>query len=378
MQLLLIEIGLVLLLLGLAAFLAVKIKISVVPIFLIIGLAFGKGGLLPLEVSSEFLETGAHFGAILLLLMLGLEHSARDLAGAFTERRFVGFIDFFVNAIPGALVALLLGWGVVGAVVLGGITYVSSSGIAAQMMREAGWQRSEISRRVTGVLVFEDLALAPYLPLLSTIVAGLGAIAGFVSVTSAVLITAVALLIALRGENAVSRLFNIQAPGGLLLTVFGGAIFVAGVAELVGFSSAVAAFLVGLVLTGEVASVVRLRLSPLRDLFSAIFFLFFGLTIDPADLLSVWPLAVVLGLLGVAGKMYVGWLVAGDMSDKSAWRRAGAFLIPRGEFSIVIAGLATVTTFGSQLQALTVAYVLFTSMAASIALRYFRSGFDKI
>ena len=305
MQLLLIEIGLVLLLLGLAAFLAVKIKISVVPIFLIIGLAFGKGGLLPLEVSSEFLETGAHFGAILLLLMLGLEHSARDLAGAFTERRFVGVIDFFVNAIPGALVALFLGWGVVGAVVLGGITYVSSSGIAAQMMREAGWQRSEISRRVTGVLVFEDLALAPYLPLLSTIVAGLGAIAGFVSVTSAVLITAVALLIALRGENAVSRLFNIQAPGGLLLTVFGGAIFVAGVAELVGFSSAVAAFLVGLVLTGEVASVVRLRLSPLRDLFSAIFFLFFGLTIDPADLLSVWPLAVVLGLLGVAGKMYV-------------------------------------------------------------------------
>jgi CPA2 family monovalent cation:H+ antiporter-2 len=374
----LIEVGLVLLLLGLAAFLAVKIKISVVPIFLIIGLSLGKGGLFPLEVSSEFLETGAHFGAILLLLMLGLEHSARDLAGAFTERRFVGIVDLIVNGIPGAIVGLVLGWGAVGAVVLGGITYVSSSGIAAQMMRESGWQRSEISRRVTGVLVFEDLTLAPYLPLLTTIVANLGAITGFVSVTSAVLITAVALLIALRGENAVSRLFNIQAPGGLLLTVFGGAIFVAGVAELVGFSSAVAAFLVGLVLTGEVASVVRLRLSPLRDLFSAIFFLFFGLSIDPADLLDVLPLAVVLGVLGVAGKMYVGWLVAGDMSDKSAWRRAGAFLIPRGEFSIVIAGLAAATTFGSQLQALTVAYVLFTSLAASLALRYFRSGFDKM
>jgi CPA2 family monovalent cation:H+ antiporter-2 len=375
---LLIEIGLVLLVLGLAAFLAVKIKISVVPIFLIVGLALGKGGLLPLDISSEFLETGAHFGAILLLLMLGLEHSAKDLAGAFTERRFVGLIDILVNGIPGAVVALLLGWGPVGAVVLGGITYVSSSGIASQMMREAGWQRSEISRRVTGILVFEDLALAPYLPLVTTIVANLGAITGFVSVTSAVLITAVALLVALRGENAVSRLFNIQAPGGLLLTVFGGALFVAGVAEEVGFSSAVAAFLVGLVLTGEVASVVRLRLSPLRDLFSAIFFLFFGLSIDPAEILSVWPLALMLGLLGVAGKMYVGWLVAGDMSDRSAWRRAGAFLIPRGEFSIVIAGLASVTSFGSQLQAITVTYVLITSIAASLALRYFRSGFDKI
>jgi CPA2 family monovalent cation:H+ antiporter-2 len=310
--------------------------------------------------------------------MLGLEHSAKDLAGAFTERRFVGLVDLLVNGIPGAVVALLLGWGPVGAVVLGGITYVSSSGIASQMMREAGWQRSEISRRVTGILVFEDLALAPYLPLVTTIVANLGAITGFVSVTSAVLITAVALLVALRGENAVSRLFNIQAPGGLLLTVFGGALFVAGVAEEVGFSSAVAAFLVGLVLTGEVASVVRLRLSPLRDLFSAIFFLFFGLSIDPADILPVWPLALLLGLLGVAGKMYVGWLVACDMSDKSAWRRAGAFLIPRGEFSIVIAGLASVASFGSQLQAITVTYVLITSIAASLLLRYFRSGFDKI
>lgn len=375
---LLIEIGLVLLVLGLAAFLAVRIKISVVPIFLIIGLALGKGGLLPLDISSEFLETGAHLGAILLLLMLGLEHSAKDLAGAFTERRFVGLVDILVNGIPGAVIALILGWGPVGAIVLGGITYVSSSGIASQMMREAGWQRSEISRRVTGILVFEDLALAPYLPLVTTIVANLGAITGFVSVTSAVLITAVALLIALRGENAVSRLFNIQAPGGLLLTVFGGALFVAGVAEEVGFSSAVAAFLVGLVLTGEVASVVRLRLAPLRDLFAAIFFLFFGLSIDPAEILLVWPLALVLALLGIAGKMYVGWLVAGDMSDKSAWRRAGAFLIPRGEFSIVIAGLASVATFGAQLQALTVTYVLITSIAASIALRYFRSGFDKI
>lgn len=375
---LLIEIGLVLLVLGLAAFVAVKIKISVVPIFLIIGLALGKGGLLPLDVSSEFLETGAHFGSILLLLMLGLEHSAKDLAGAFSERRFVGLIDLLVNGLPGVVIALFLGWGAVGAVVLGGITYVSSSGIASQMMRETGWQRSEISRRVTGVLVFEDLALAPYLPLVTTLVANLGAVTGFVSVTSAVIITAVALLIALRGENAVSRLFNIQAPGGLLLTVFGGALFVAGLAEVVGFSSAVAAFLVGLVLTGEVASVVRIRLSPLRDLFAAIFFLFFGLSIDPAEILGVWPLALLLALFGVAGKMYVGWLVAGDMSDKSAWRRAGAFLIPRGEFSIVIAGLASVASFGSQLQALTVTYVLITSIAASIALRYFRSSFDKI
>lgn len=371
------EIGMVLLVLGIAAFIAVRIKLSVVPFYLAIGLALGKGGLFPLDLSESFLNIGAQLGAILLLLMLGLEHSGPNLASAFLERKSIGAIDFALNAIPGALIGFFLGWGILGAVVLGGITYVSSSGIASQMMKETGWQRSEVSRRVTTVLVVEDLTLAPYLPLLTTLVAGAGAIAGFLSVSVAILVTAVALIISFRGENALGKLLNTQAQGGLLLTVFGAALFAAGSAELVGFSSAVAAFLVGLALTGEVAYAVRLRLSPLRDLFAALFFLFFGLSVSPIEMLEVLPLALILTALGVAGKMYVGWNIAKDMSDGAAWKRAGAFLIPRGEFSIVIAGLAASTAFGGKLQALTITYVLLTSLAASIALRAFRSSFEK-
>ncbi len=371
------EIGLVLLVLGVAAFIAVKAKLSVVPFYLVIGLSLGQGGLVPLDLSETFLDTGAQLGAILLLLMLGLEHSGPNLAAAFMERKSIGAIDFFLNAVPGALIGLLLGWGILGAFVLGGITYVSSSGIASQMMKETGWQRSEVSRRVTTVLVVEDLTLAPYLPLLATLITGAGAIAGFVSVSVAVLVTAVALLVSFRGENALGKILNTQAQGGLLLTVFGAALLAAGSAELVGFSSAVAAFLVGLALTGEVAHAVRLRLAPLRDLFAAIFFLFFGLSVSPSEMIDVLPLALVLTVLGVAGKMYVGWNIARDMSDGAAWKRAGAFLIPRGEFSIVIAGLAATAPFGGQLQALTITYVLLTSLAASFALRAFRSSFEK-
>lgn len=371
------EIGLVLLVLGIAAFIAVRIKLSVVPFYLAIGLSLGQGGLVPLDLSESFLNTGAQLGAILLLLMLGLEHSGPNLAAAFMERKSIGAIDFALNAVPGALIGFLLGWGILGAVVLGGITYVSSSGIASQMMKETGWQRSEVSRRVTTVLVVEDLTLAPYLPLLTTLVAGAGAIAGFLSVTVALLVTGVALLISFRGENALGKVLNTQAQGGLLLSVFGAALFTAGSAELIGFSSAVAAFLVGLALTGEVAYAVRLRLSPLRDLFAALFFLFFGLSVSPVEMIEVLPLALLLTVLGVAGKMYVGWNIARDMSDGAAWKRAGAFLIPRGEFSIVIAGLAASTTFGGKLQALTITYVLLTSLAASIALRTFRSSFEK-
>jgi CPA2 family monovalent cation:H+ antiporter-2 len=309
--------------------------------------------------------------------MLGLEHSGPNLVEGFLERKSTGIIDIAVNGIPGAIVGLLLGWGPIGALALGGITYVSSSGIAVQMLKEFGWNRSEISRRVTTVLVVEDLALAPYLPLLATLVAGLGVLAGVISVAVALVVTAIALVISFKGKNAFSRILNTNSQGALLLTVFGAALMAAGFSEMVGFSSAVAAFLVGLILTGEVAEAVRIRLSPLRDLFAAIFFVFFGLSVNPADIPEVLPLAFLLAVLGIAGKMFVGWFIARGMSDPRAWMRAGAFLTPRGEFSILIAALAASTAFGSYLQALTMAYVFITALAASLILRFLRSGLER-
>jgi CPA2 family monovalent cation:H+ antiporter-2 len=371
------EIGIMLLALGILAYVAVRLTISVVPMYLGVGLALGNGGIAPLNLSEDFLAIGAQLGAILLLLMLGLEHSGPNLVEGFRERKSTGLIDIAVNGIPGAIAGLLLGWGPVGALALGGITYVSSSGIAAQMMREFGWNRSEVSRRVTTVLVIEDLALAPFLPLLSTLIAGLGVVAGVISVGVALAVTAVALVISLKGQDAFGRILNTSSQGALLLTVFGIALAVAGFSEMVGFSSAVAAFLVGLILTGEVAEAVRRRLSPLRDLFAAIFFVFFGLGVNPADIPPVLPLAAALAALGIAGKMFVGWFIARGMSDPLAWKRAGAFLVPRGEFSILIAALAASTVFGPYLQALTMAYVLITSIAASLLLRFFRSGLER-
>lgn len=371
------EIGGMLLVLGVLAYIAVRLRVSVVPIYLAVGLSLGNGGIVPLDLSEEFLATGAQLGAILLLLMLGLEHSGPNLVAGFLERKSTGIIDLAVNALPGAVIGLLMGWGVLGAILLGGITYVSSSGIAAQMMKEFGWNRSEVSRRVTTVLVVEDLALAPYLPLVSTLVAGLGAIAGVISVAVALGITTLALVLSFRGKNAFARVLNTSSPGALLLTVFGAALVAAGLSETVGFSSAVAAFLVGLVLTGEVAEAVRLRLSPLRDLFAAIFFVFFGLAVNPADIPPVLPLAILLAILGIGGKMLVGWTIARNMSDPRAWMRAGAFLVPRGEFSILIAGLAASTAFGPYLQALTIAYVFITALAASVILRAIRSPLER-
>jgi|TARA_B110000977_G_scaffold37031_1_gene49728 CPA2 family monovalent cation:H+ antiporter-2 len=366
------EIGAALLVLGLVAFLANKMKFSVVPLYLMIGLALGNGGFIPLSLSEEFLVTGAQIGAIMLLLLLGLEYSAYDLAKSFKERKSAGVIDVVANATPGFLIGFLLGWGIPGALALAGITYVSSSGIAAQLIKEMGFRKSEVSKRAIGVLVFEDLALAPYLPLLSAVITGVSVWNGLLTVGLALAITGLVILVSFKGSSRFQKFLDPNEPGGLLLTVFGTALLAAGLADLVGFSGVVAAFLIGLLLTGEVAEAARSRLMPLRDIFAAIFFLFFGITIDPAELPAVLPLALVLTAVGVAGKYAVGRWVTRDLTDRLAVWRTTAFLIPRGEFSIVIAALAAPAVLSVNLPALTLAYVILTAFTASMILRLTR------
>ena len=127
----LLELGGVILGLGVLARLAGRLGLSAIPLYLLAGLAFGEGGLLPLVTASEFIEVGAEVGVILLLLLLGLEYSASELVGALRAAGPAGLADLALNFTPGLLAGLLLGWPALAAVVLGGVTYVTSSGIVA-------------------------------------------------------------------------------------------------------------------------------------------------------------------------------------------------------------------------------------------------------
>ena len=374
--LILAEIGGVLIFLGLASFVAARFKFSAVPIFLIAGLALGNGGLIPLRVSDSFLDLGAQWGAILLLLLLGLEYTAGELIGTLRDRKSLGLFDLCVNFLPGALVALILGWGIVGALLLGGITYVSSSGIATQFIKDAKWQKLESTKRAVATLVVEDLFLAPYLPVLSAITAGVALATGLISISVALVITGAALFFSARGGHIPHAPLMFGDSATLLLMVFGAALAASGLATLIGFSGAVAAFLVGLLLTGDIAIVARVRLAPLRDLFASIFFLFFGLATDPRDLIPVLIPAAALALLGVATKILTAWWGVRDVEEPRKVRRAATLLIARGEFSIVIAGLAGATLFGDELQALTISYVILTALVASWMLRW-ESQYEK-
>ncbi len=365
----LIELGAVILGLAVLSRVAGRFGFSPVPLFLLAGLAFGNGGILPLVTSQAFIEIGAQIGLVLLLLLLGLEYSAEDLVGNLRRSAPVGAVNLGANFLPGFVAGLVLGFGPVGSFLLGGVTYVSSSGVVAKLVSDLGWTGRPEIPVILSVLLMEDLSMAVYLPIDSVLVGGRTPAASVLTLVVALAAVAGVLFVALRYGHRLSRLVFARSDETVLLSILGLAILVAGLAEAVQVSAAVGAFLVGIALSGEAAERARDLLTPLRDLFAAVFFVLFGLQTDPADLPAVAGAALVLAVLGGAGKVVTAWFGARRAGvGAGGRRRAAAALSARGEFSVAIAGLGA-GAVDERLVPLTAAYVLATVIGSSIAAR---------
>ncbi len=367
---LLIEVGALLLILSIVGRIALRFGISPIPLYLLAGLAVGHGGIIPLAASEEFFEIGAQIGVILLLAMLGLEYSPRELVSSLKQSRVAGVYDGLLNALPGALFGLIMGWGWLAAFALAGITWVSSSGVIAKVLRDLGRLGNRETPVILSVLVIEDLAMAFYLPILSALLIGTSLAQGAITVAIAVGVVAVILFIALRFGKQLSRLFPAGSPEPLLLGVLGLTMLVAGLAEQVSVSAAVGAFLVGIAISGQVAHNATIVLSPLRDLFATVFFVFFGLSTSPASIVPVLIPAFALAIVTIGTKALSGYLAAkrAGIGVPGRWR-AGLSLAPRGEFSLVIAGLAVTAGVEPTLAPLATAYVLITIIAGPLLAR---------
>jgi K+:H+ antiporter subunit KhtU len=366
----LLELGAVILGLAVLARVAARFDLPTVPLYLLAGLAFGEGGILPLVTTQGFVETGAEIGLILVLFALGLEHSSRDLLATGRASAPAGLADLALNFTPGFLVGLILGWGPLTAAFLGGITYVSSSGVAAKLLEHAGPHARGAGRFVVTIAVIEDLVMAVYLPILAALLVGDGAATSLLAALVAFVAVVVLMALALRVEVGFARIIFSRSDEALLLSILGFAFLVAGVAEVARFSAAVGALLAGIMLSGRAAEGAQNLIRPLRDLFAAIFFAFIGLSIDPATIPPVLGIAVALGVATSVTKFATGWWAAARLGAEPRARGVvGAALIPRGEFSIAIAGLAATAAVEDDLAAATVAYVILTVVVGSIVTR---------
>lgn len=365
----LVEVGVLVAALAAVARLASALRIPAVPLYLLVGVAASGGGVLPLGFSAEFVAAGAQIGVLLLLFMLGLEFSGADIAASLRGGRAASAVDS-LNALPGLLVGLALGWSPAAAFLLAGATYASSSGIVAKLLDELDRVGNRETPIVLGVLVAEDIAMAAILPVAAVLVSGEPLLRAAPIAAAALTVAGLALVVAVRYGDRLSRLLGHSSDEAVLLSVLGLVLLVGAAAEAANISAAIGAFLVGTALSDPVADRARQLMRPLRDVFAATFFVFFGLRIDAGALGSVIAAAVLLWLLSGALKVATGWWAArrAGIGPRGA-ARAGTALVARGEFSILLAQLGVAAGLEPQLGPLAAAYVLLCAISGPLLAR---------
>jgi len=379
----LLEVGIALTALAVGGALAVRADQSVIPVYILVGILVGPNeptSLGPVSLTlvdtHEFIDVFAELGVVFLLFFLGLEFSLERLVEGWDRLVGIGTLDFLVNFGLGVALGVAFGFSPVETLFVAGIVYISSSAVITKSLIERGWIANPEAEAILGTLVFEDILIAVYLAVLSAVAlggGGLGEAARSVAVAFGFLggLT----LLSWYATEQVERLFATDSDELFLLRVVGVTTLIAGAALALGVSEAVAAFFVGTAF-GSTDHTHRIEqvVSPARDLFAAFFFLSIGLTTDLTLIADVAGLLAAAVVLTTAGKLVSG--TAGGYLYGFSRRRAlrvGVGLVPRGEFSLVIATLAASVGTGAlaaEIPAFAVGYVLVMSIFGTLLMGY--------
>jgi len=273
-----------------------------------------------------------------------------------------GIIYMAINFTIGLLFPLILGWPIKEILVVAGIMTISSSAIVAKLLVELKRSVRPETEMILGLMMFQDVFVAIYLSIVSGLVLT-GSTSSVMVLKSALLALGFMIGILFLGRKLLSllnRLLDIPSDEVFMLALFGILILVAGFSETIHVAEAIGALLVGLVLAEtEHRERIEHLVVPFRDFFGAMFFFSFGLSIDPLSLPgAVWP-AIIAVLLTVIGN-FISGMISGRLSGYShrASANIGLTITSRGEFSIILAGLAMAGALLPILQSFAALYVL--------------------
>ena len=368
MQHIVLEVGLALALIAIAALISSRLRFSVVPLLILAGMVVGPHAprIGPFDFgfisSAPLIEFMGRVGVLFLLFYLGLEFSVSRLIKSGRAIVVGGSIYIAINFAAGMIYAASLGWPIKEVLVATGITTISSSAIVAKVLFDLRRTANPETELILGIIMFEDIFLAVYLSLVSGIVLS-GATSLFEIVKFAGLALSFILGMIVLGRVAtplLNRLFRISSNEVFLLVLFACLFLLAGLGETIHVAEAIGALLLGLVLAEtEHGERIEHLIVPFRDFFGALFFFGFGLTIDPFALGgAVWP------VLGAVVVTLVGNIVAGMLAGKSSGLEAGPSfnvgltIVSRGEFSIIMANLAKTGGLLPVIQPFAALYVL--------------------
>ncbi len=375
------EIAIVLVAVAVAGAVAVRLGQSVIPAYIVAGVLVGPSAPteiagVPLAIVSDtaFVHVFADLGVLLLLFFLGLHVDLDRLLDDWNRAVGAGVVDFVCNFAVGLGLGFAFGFSPVETLFLAGMVYISSSAIVTESLLNHGWIAGRESEPILGSLVFEDVVVAVYMTLLSTMVLGggspveavltLGSGFGFLGFVAATGWYATGLL---------ERLLAADSDELFVLRVLAVVALVAVVSATFGIGKGIAAFFAGTAL-GQTDHEERIErtLAPARDLFSAIFFFAIGLTIEAAILSRIAGLLAVALVATTASKLLSG-VVSGHIYglDDRRSLRVGVGLVARGEFTLVLAALAqTAPTSMELVPEFAVGYVLVTSIVGTLFVRH--------
>lgn len=362
------EVGLAIALIAIAGFISIRLRFSIVPFYILVGMAVGPHapdiGLFDLRFieSAPLIEFMGRVGVLFLLFYLGLEFSVGRLIKAGSSIAVGGTIYIAINITLGLLFGWAAGFPAKEVLVIAGITTISSSAIVAKVLVDLKRTANPETEMILGIIMFEDIFLALYISILSGLVlSGASSIAGVIS--SALIALGYMLLFIIVGRKAVpflNRALQIKSNEVFMLVVFSGLFLVAGFSETIHVAEAIGALLVGLVLA-ETEHMKRIEhmILPFRDFFGAMFFFSFGLTIDPLALSGAVWLSIAAVVITLIGNFTAG-LLAGRSAGLSpkASSNIGLTIVSRGEFSIIMANLGKAGGLLDILQPFAALYVL--------------------
>ncbi|MEX2538262.1 MAG: cation:proton antiporter [Actinomycetota bacterium] len=347
-----------------------RIGLPTIPFFMAAGIITGPHtpGFVLVE-DPDALEVFAAVGLVMLLFHLGLEFSLKDLVGGGKKMLAAGGVYLLLNIGGGLALGFALGWGSREALVIAGAVGISSSAIVTKLVVELRRLANRETRMILGIIVVEDIFLALYLAFLQPVLGGAeSTVDAVLQFGRAVGFLVVLFAVARFGAHLVSRMVSGADDEPLTVIFVGLAIFVAGVAEEVGVSDAIGAFMVGLILAETTAAgrIERLVL-PLRDAFAAVFFFAFGLSIDPGAIAGVVRPVIVAVLLTLALNLVAGWIAARMQGfGRREGMNAGLTLLGRGEFSLILATLAAAAGLDSRIGPFVALYVLVLAITGPI------------
>ena len=328
---------------GIVTVLFQRLKQPVVLGYIVAGILIGPH-LLELIKGQDDIKSLAELGMLFLMFSLGLEFNLRKLRRVAATALVAAPLAILLMVFAGYQVGQLMGWTPVSSLFLGAIISIASTSVIVKVLREMKRDREPFAELIYGILIVEDLLGVVMIVLLTGIAStgDLGVQSMLVS-TGKLLVFLVSVLVV--GLLVVPRLLNFvarfESNERLLVAVLGLCFGTALVAAKLGFSVALGAFLVGAVMAESAQSRrIESLVEPVRDLFTAVFFVAIGLLVDPAllwqHIVPIAGISLVVMIGQIAGNTF-GTVVAGH--DFRTAMRVGTGLSQIGEFSFVIATL---------------------------------------